>query len=161
MELYPWIVVAHVFVVILAFAAHGASAFAVFRVRASSDRAELKTLLDLSQISLMVAGIGLLVAIVLGLIAAVMGGHFSRAWPWVSIAVLVVVAGVMTPLAAGPMRELRTALGVGTDKSGTPLVPGSDDEIATAQRKLRPELTMVLGVVGILLLVWLMESKPF
>lgn len=161
MDLYLGIVIAHVFFVIIAFGAHGASAFAIFRVRAATDRTELRTLLDLSATSLIVAGVALLVAVLLGIWAAISGGHFSRTWPWVSIGVLVVVVLSMTPLAAGPMRELRAALGIGNDKSGTPLVPGSDDQVAVAQAKLQPELTMVIGVVGIALLVWLMEGKPF
>lgn len=161
MDLYPWIVIAHVFFVILAFGAHGASAFAIFRVRAATDRTELRTLLDLSQTSLIAAGITLLVAVLLGIWAAIMGGHFSRTWPWVSIAVLVVVIIAMTPLAAGPMRELRAALGIGNDKSGAPLQPGTDDQVAAAKARMQPEATMIVGIVGIALLVWLMEGKPF
>lgn len=161
MELYPWVVIAHVFFVIVAFGAHGTSAFAIYRVRASSDRTELRTLLDLSQTSLAVAGVALLAAVVLGIAAAIMGGHFSRMWPWASIAVLVVVTIAMTPLAAGPMREIRATLGVGNDKSGAPLVPGSNEDLGRAQAKLKPELTMVVGVAAIAILVWLMELKPF
>ena len=161
MDLYPWIVIAHVFFVIVAFFAHGASAFAIFRVRAATDRTELRTLLDLSQTSLLVAGVTLLLAVLLGIWAAIIGGHFSRAWPWVSIGVLVVVVIAMTPLAANPMRELRAALGIGNDKSGAPLVAGSDDQIRAAQAKMQPELTMAVGIIGIALLVWLMEGKPF
>ena len=161
MDIYPWIVIGHVFFVIVAFAAHGVSAFSSFRIKRSSDRAELRTLLDLSATALIVAGIGLLVVIVLGLWAAIAGGHFSRAWPWAAIAVLVVVTFAMTPLAANPMRAMRVALGVGNDKSGAPLTPGSDTELAAAQAKLRPEATMAIGVIGLLLLVWLMEAKPF
>jgi hypothetical protein len=150
-----------VFFVILAFGAHGASAFAVFRVRATSDRAELRTLLDLSQTSLIAAGIALLVAVLLGIWAAIMGGHFGRMWPWVSIGVLVVVVFAMTPLAANPMRETRAALGIGKDKSGVPLVPGSDADVAATKAKIQPELTMIIGIIGMALLVWLMEGKPF
>jgi hypothetical protein len=161
MDLYPWIVIAHVFFVILAFGAHGVSAFAIFRIRASSDRAELRTVLDLSQTSLIAAGIFLLLGVLLGIWAAIVGGHFSRTWPWVAIGVLVVVIFAMTPLAANPMRELRAALGIGNDKAGAPLVPGSDVDVATAKAKMQPELTMIVGLVGIALLVWLMRAKPF
>ena len=161
MDLYPWIVIAHVFFVIVAFFAHGASAFAIFRVRAATDRTELRTLLDLSATSLIAAGVTLLAAVLLGIWAAIMGGHFSRAWPWVSIGVLVVVVLAMTPLAANPMRELRAALGIGNDKSGAPLVPGSDEQIGAAKAKLQPEVTTAIGIIGIALLVWLMEGKPF
>lgn len=161
MDIYPWIVIGHVFFVIVAFAAHGASAFASFRIKRSADRAELRTLLDLSATALIVAGIGLLIVIVLGLWAAIIGGHFSRAWPWVSIVVLVVVTFAMTPLAANPMRAMRVGLGVGNDKSGVPLTPGTDADLAAAQAKLKPEATMAIGVIGLLVLVWLMEGKPF
>ena len=161
MDLYPWIVIAHVFFVILAFGAHGASALAVFRVKTATDRTELRTLLDLSVTSLIAAGIALLVAVLLGIWAAIMGGHFSRTWPWASIAVLVIVVLAMTPLAANPMRDMRVALGIGNDKSGAPLQAGTDDQLMTAKAKLQPAATMVVGVVGIALLVWLMEGKPF
>ena len=76
------------------------------------------------------------VAVLLGIWAAIMGGHFGRLWPWVSIGVLVVVVIAMTPLAANPMRETRAALGIGNDKSGAPLVPGSDADVATAKGKM-------------------------
>ena len=161
MEFYPWIVIGHVFLVILAFGAHGVSAFTVFRVRSAKDRTELRTLLDLSATALTVAGVMLLVAIVLGIWAAIIGGHFARLWPWAAIAVVIVVTAAMTPLAANPMRATRVALGIGTDRSGSTLVAGSDADIAAATSKLRPEATMIIGVVGLALLVWLMEGKPF
>src|SRR4026207_2191736 len=118
MELYPWIVIGHGFFVILALGAPGVSAFTAFRVKASADRAELRTLLDLSAMSLTVAGVGpssaipfgvcaaravsgLLIAILFGIWAAIAGGHFARLWPWVAIGVVIVITGAMTPLAAG------------------------------------------------------------
>ena len=107
------------------------------------------------------AGIGLLVAILLGIWAAIVGGHFGRLWPWAAIAVVVVIAVAMTPLSANPMRATRVALGIGKDKAGAPLVAGSDAEITAAKSKLRPEATMAIGIVGLALLVWLMEGKPF
>ena len=89
MAFYPWVVVAHVFFVIVAFGAHGVSAFAMFRVKSETDRSRLAAVLDLSTMALLTAGIGLLLAVVLGIVAAIMGGHFSRLWPWVSIVVVV------------------------------------------------------------------------
>ena len=161
MEIYPWIVIGHVFFVILAFGAHGVSAFTVFRVRSATDRTELRTLLDLSATALTVAGITLLVAIALGIWAAIIGGHFARLWPSAAIGVVIVVTAAMTPLAANPMRATRAALGIGKDRSGAPLVPGSDADVAAAISKLQPEATMIIGIVGLAVLVWLMEGKPF
>jgi hypothetical protein len=161
---YPWIVVAHVFFVIVAFGAHGVSAFAIFRARDERDRARLAAILDLSQLSIGVAGVALLLAVVLGIIAAVMGDHFGRAWPWVSIVVVVVATGAMTPLAANPLTEVRRALGmpVRGDRPGDPpRAPASDEALAAAQAGLRPGLVLAIGIVAIALLVWLMELKPF
>jgi hypothetical protein len=111
LNLYGWVVVAHVSAVILAFAAHGVSMFAMYRIRTETDRSRIAAILDLSSDSLTVAGIGLLAAVVLGIIAAIIGGHFSRFWPWASIIVLVVAAGSMTPLADAPMTRIRHVLG--------------------------------------------------
>ncbi len=41
MELYPWVVLGHVVLIILALGAHGVSAFAMFRARSETDRARL------------------------------------------------------------------------------------------------------------------------
>jgi len=164
MDFYPWVVVAHVVFVILAFGAHGVSAFAMFRVKRETDRARIGAVLDLSSGALVAAGIGLLVAVVLGIIAAAMAGYFGRLWPWASIAVVVVIWIAMTPLAANPMTGVRRALGLPSrlDKKGeVPPPPATDAELTAAQARLRPELVAGLGIVAIVLLVWLMETKPF
>jgi len=164
MTLYPWVVFAHVVLVILAAGAHGVSAFAMFRIRSETDRSRVAALVDLSTSSLITAGVGMILAIITGIVAAIMGGHFSLLWPWASIAVVVAIILVMTPLAANPMNEVRKTLGqrVRTDKKGAPpRQPGSDAELAAARSRLRPELVATLGVAAILVLVWLMEQKPF
>jgi hypothetical protein len=163
MDLYPWIVAAHVFFVIIAFGAHGASALAVFQAKRETDRSRLAAVLDLSAASLGLAGITLIVAVVLGIVAAIMGNHFSRLWPWAAIGVVVVVFAVMTPAGANPMSEVRRALGLPSrsDRKGEAPRPGSDAEVRAAQAHLRPGLLATVGVVAIAVLVWLMELKPF
>jgi hypothetical protein len=164
MELYPWVVLAHVSLVILAFMGHGVSAFAMFRARSETDRTRLASVMDLSSLSLWPSGIGLLIAVALGIVAAVMGGHFGRLWPWVSIVVTVIVFGAMTPMAAGPMNGVREALGLrgGNAKKGEPPpAPASDEALAATQARLKPELVASIGIGGIIILVWLMELKPF
>jgi hypothetical protein len=164
MDFYPWVVIAHVFFVIISFGAHGTSAFAMFQARREPDRARLTAILDLSTSSLNVAGYGLLLAVILGIAAAIMGGHFSRLWPWASIAVVVVVFGAMTPIGTNPMSGVRKVLGlpVRGDKPGdAPRQPGGDADLRAAQAALRPGLLATIGVVAIALLVWMMELKPF
>ncbi len=164
MDLYGWVVVAHVAAVILSLGAHGASAFAMFRVRRETDRTRMAAVLEVSSSSLAAAGIGLVLAIVLGIVAAIMGGHFSNFWPWAAIIVLVIVIGSMTPLAAKPMGNLRRALGMtvqGDRKGDLPRTSGTDEEVAAARARIRPELPAGIGVAGVVVLTWLMEARPF
>ena len=46
-------------------------------------------------------------------------------------------------------------------KKGVPPQEGSDDAFAAARARLRPELVAGTGVLAIVILVWLMEMKPF
>jgi hypothetical protein len=112
----------------------------------------------------MVAVIALLVALITGVVLAFMGELWGRLWIWASIGLIVVVGGLMTPMATIPMNQLRGALGmqVGKPKEGEAApVPHDDATVAAARAKLRPEMVAVIGVVGYLAIVWLMMSKPF
>ncbi len=164
MDLYGWLVVGHVIAVILAFAAHGVSAFVMFRIRAERESARLAALLDLSSSSLVISSIGLLVAIVLGIAAAINGGHFAKLWPWATIIILVVVIGAMTPLAGIPMNNVRRALGMavqGDKSTDPPRQPAPPEELAAALAAIRPEIPAAIGIAGIVVLSWLMRAKPF
>lgn len=164
MDFYPWVVIAHVFFVIVSFGAHGTSAFAMFQARREPDRVRLAAVLDLSQASLGIAAVALIVAVILGIVAAVMGGHFSRYWPWAAIVVIVLTFGVMTPVGANPMSDLRKSLGLPGrgDKPRQPShAPGSNADVAAAQARLRPDLLSIIGVGALAILIWLMEAKPF
>ena len=164
MDLYGWVVFGHIVTVILAFAAHGVSAWVMFRVRVERDRMRLSAILDLSSSALTAAGVLLLITVVLGIAAAIMGGHFAKFWPWAAIIVLVVAFGSMTPLAAIPMNKLRAVLAVAKpgDVSGRQVgESGTDEELAAALAAIRPEIPAVFGVAGIVILAWLMRTKPF
>jgi hypothetical protein len=69
----------------------------------------------------------------------------------------------MTPLAANPMSAVRRELGLPTrnDQKGSIPQPGTDEALAAARARLRPELVAGAGVLAIVILVWLMEMKPF
>ena len=164
MDLYGWLVFGHVTAVILAFAAHGVSAFAMFQVRKEHDRARLGAILDLSSSSLGIAGILLVVVVVLGIAAAVVGSQFSRFWPWAAIVIVVIAFGSMTPLAAIPMNRVRRALAlpIAGDRTGESAGEGgSNEELAAALAGIKPELPAAIGIAAIVVLTWLMRAKPF
>ena len=136
MDLYPWIVVAHVFLVIVAFGAHGYSAFAMLGVRRETGRERTAVLLELSSQALLVAGIALLLAVVLGIVAAAMHGWFGMLWPWASIGIVVAVWLAMTPLAATPMSRCRQVLGLPI-RGKVEGEPGTDAALAAARDQWR------------------------
>jgi hypothetical protein len=151
--MYEAIVLIHVVAILVFAGAHLVSGVAIFQARSEGDRGRL-----------IVAVIALLVALITGVVLAFMGEWWGRLWIWASIGLIVVVGGLMTPMATIPMNQLRGALGmqVGKPKKGEAApVPQDDATIAAARAKLRPEMVAVIGVAGYLAIAWLMMSKPF
>ncbi len=78
---------------------------------------------------------------------------------------LVAVVLLMAPLAGWPMNRVRRALGLRSERNGPGRDPIrealSDDELWAARAALHPGLVGLVGLAGTLLLVWLMEAKPF
>lgn len=164
MDVYPWLVLTHVAAAFIFILAHGVSAFVAFKVRSEPDRVRLLALLDLSASSLGITFLALAVALVAGIAAAIVGGHFAKFWPWAAIIILVVVAGSMTPLATYPMSAVRRGLGQPNrddTKKGVVPEPLGDPEIAVLRARLRPELVSAIGLGGLVILLWLMQEKPF
>jgi hypothetical protein len=159
----PWIVFIHIAAAFGFVLSHGVSAFVAFRLRAERDPARLGALLDLSASSLGVMYISLLTVLIAGILAAVAGGYFSQRWPWVAIITLLVVAFLMYPLATAHYRKVRVGLGQRAygDKSTDRVVPLPPGELAALLDNRRPEAIAAVGIIGLLILLWLMVLKPF
>ena len=155
----------HVFFVIVALGAHGASALAMVAVQRGADRARLAAILDLSVRAFSVASVASPRPVLLGIAATIMGGHSGRLWVWVSIGVSRGLMVLMGPLAGRPMNRVRRALGLRFERNGPGVdpdhLPLSDGELDSARAALRPGLVALVGLGGTFLLVWLMEVKPF
>jgi len=167
MDLTPyigWIVFLHVAGAFMFVAGHGVSMFVVFQVRKERDRARLAALLDLSGISLATAGIGLLVLLVSGILAGIVLGSFGRWWIWISLVLLVVIGGLMTPVGGKYLTLIRIALGQRTRalKPADPdPVPASDAQLESLLVSRAPETLLLLGGAGFLVILWLMMFRPF
>jgi hypothetical protein len=154
----------HVLGAFMFVAGHGVSMFVVFRARREKDRAKLTALLDLSGWSLAVAGIGLLVLLVGGIWAGIVLGSFGHLWIWVSLVLLVVIGGLMTPVGGTYLRTLRVAIGQpqrGAKPGDAPPVPVGDSELAALQASNAPELLLALGAGGFVVILYLMMFRPF
>jgi amino acid transporter len=158
-----WIVFLHVLGAFMFVAGHGVSMFTVFQVRKEKDRSKLAALLDLSGWSLAVAGIGLLVLLVSGIVAGIVLQSFGHWWIWISLALFVVIGIVMTPIGGSYLRGLRLAIGQrpGNAKPGDPdPVPVSDGELAALQASSRPEQLLAIGAGGFVVILFLMMFRP-
>jgi hypothetical protein len=138
--------------------------FVVFQVRRERDRTNLAPLLDLSGWSLGVAGIGLLILFISGILAGIVLGSWGKWWIWIALALFIVISAVMTPVGGSYLRGLRLAIGQRprNAKPGDPdPVPASDDELAALQASNRPEMLLLLGAGGFVVILWLMMFRPF
>lgn len=167
MDLTPylgWIVFLHVAGAFMFAAGHGVSMFVAFRVRKERDRTRLAALLDLSAGSLNVAGIGLLVLLVAGILAGIVAGSFDRWWIWISLVLFVVIGGAMTPIGSIHFGKIRAAIGQrtrGLKPADPDPVPVSDAELEGLLASRTPEILLLLGAGGFIVILWLMKFRPF
>ena len=167
MDLYPWIVFIHVAAVLLFFIAHGTSMAVGFRLKRERDPARIRALLDLSSWSLGVwPSIAFIVGVVAGIAVGIMGGWFGQAWIWISLVLLALVAGLMTPMVAFRLNRVRAAAGTRAINpfSRKPPDPPPDQDEAELLRLVDawdPMPAAVLGFGGFIAILWLMFFKPF
>ncbi len=163
MDIYGAVVFVHATTILLFFIAHGASMAVAFRIKGETDPARVRALLDLSRYAMgtptiVVVGLGLLT----GILAGFLGGHWDRLWIWISLVLFVAIAGAMTPLASLRFQPIRTAAGMATSgPRPTPAGPEDADEMRRLIDAWNPVPIAVIGLVGFVVILWLMLVKPF
>jgi hypothetical protein len=164
-DAYSWVKFVHVLAVLGFLGAHGASVSVAFKLRGERDRERVRALLDLSRATLNAMYGSLLVLLLAGIVAGVMGGWFTRSlWIWISLALLVGITVGMYYVGTSHFMELRRAAGlpysIGSRRQ--PLVePVSEAELATLLATGRPWELAALGLGGIAIIAFLMMFKPF
>ena len=164
MEWYPWVVFVHVAAAFLFVMGHGASMWASDQIRRERDPVRIRTLLELSSRSLGLVYGALLTLLIAGIVAGIMGNHFSRGWIWAAIVVLVAIGVLMYVLASryyGQVREAVGLRGYQTPKDAPDPTPVSPEELAVLVDTRRADVIGLIGVIGLLVLLWLMIFKPF
>jgi hypothetical protein len=118
----------------------------VLRARPAAEVS--RALLQLSIWSYRISYPGLILVIATGVWMAFAGRWWGRGWIWASIAVLVVLFGLMSFVSV-PYHRARDS--------------AKEGESALAQRldRTRPLMGVWIGAVGILALLFLMVFKPF
>ena len=161
---YPWIVLLHIVGAFVFVASHGVAIWMSMQISRERDRTRIAALLDLSSASIGSLYIGLLLLLVGGIWAGLVGDWFKFGWIWLALGLLVAITVLMYLIATPFFSKLRAALGqrtLQTKKTDPDPVPLSDGEIqAIAERAPVASLTAI-GVGGLLVILWLMVVKPF
>jgi hypothetical protein len=165
-NLYPWLLVLHVLCVLAFLAIHGVSMGVWWRVRHERDRTKLIAWFELSSsfmTSMLVAGLLLIVS---GVVVGVAVGWWFNGqwWLWVSIVLLAAIVQSMNSLNAIPMVRMRQGLGMPNlldARAGRTPAPVDDASLDALLQDRRPLVGSAFAIAGIVVITWLMETKPF
>ena len=167
MDWHPWLVYAHVLGAFAFAAGHGVSATMAFRLRHERDPIRIGAILDMSVYSVSptsLMSIGFVVLLLSGVAAGFEGAYWGRGWIWVSIVLLILITGLMTPFGALHYNKVRAAVGqkAPRDKSDAPPpTPLPADQLEPLLLSPRPWQLAAVGGIGFALIVYLMVFKPF
>ncbi len=162
--MYQWIVLLHIVGAFVFVLSHGVAVYMVNELPKQRDSRRIMALLDLSSASLTGVYVGLLLLLVGGIWAGIYGGHFSRLWIWAAIGVLVTIIVAMYAVATPYFKRLRSSLGqraMGTPKDAPGPVPLGDAEILAIAAQAPTVVLSLIGISGLLIILWLMVLKPF
>lgn len=106
----------------------------------------------------------LLAVLVTGIVLGFRGGLWRSGWIWVSLVLLVAMSVVMSFLGRMYLERVRPAIGVPTyddnKKKRAPPPPAGPEELARILAGGRAVLLAVVGIGGLVVIVWLMRFKP-
>ena len=161
---YDWIVFVHIFGVFVFLIAHGVSSGVGFRLAKERNRERVAALLEFSGSSYRVMFLGFWWILITGFVLGYAGDWWTMRWFWAAIVALIVLAGLMTPLAAIPYNRVRAIVGLRAPLRRKPLpAPPSntDADLTAALDRISPIPAAAVGMIGIAFLLWLMMFKPF
>jgi hypothetical protein len=164
MTWYPWIVLLHIVGAFLFATSHGVGIWMAVQLRKERDRTRIAALLDLSSSSLNALYVGLLLLLVGGIWAGLVGDWFKFGWIWLALGVFIAITVAMYLIATPFFRTLRAALGMRAPfgpKDAPEPVALPDDEVAALAARTPVNLLAAIGFGGLVIILWLMVVKPF
>jgi plastocyanin len=154
--MYEWWVFVHVLGVFGFLASHGVSMGVLVKLRSERDPVRVDELLQLSGRSTGLFYGFLLMLLVGGVVAGFMGDWWGYGWIWGGVVTLLIVVMVMYAIASPYYKRVRTITQA--------LVGGSEavssEEYDQVLRSRRPMAVMVVGVVGLVAILYFMMFKP-
>ena len=151
-------VLAHILSVVAFLSCHGASMFALFRIRAlGTDRTKIADTIAFSGSTSKPMYLSLIAVVIAGFGAAIVGPFgLNDTWTWAALVVLIITVGLMTAIAKPYFKKVSAACDL--RPSGVPRV--SDEELRELVRSRASVAIMLIGIVGLTVIIWLMVLKP-
>jgi plastocyanin len=154
--MYEWWVFVHVLGVFGFLASHGVSMGVLVRLRSERDPVRVDELLQLSGRSTALLYVFLAMLLLGGIVAGFMGDWWGYGWIWGGVVTLLIVVMVMYAIATPYYKRVRTITQA--------LVGGSEavssEEYEQVLRSGKPVTVMVVGVVGLVVILYFMMFKP-
>jgi plastocyanin len=153
---YQWWVFVHLVGVFGFLASHGVSMTVAFRLRKERDPRRIADLLQLSSSSIRGFYYSLVVLLAGGIVAGFLGHWWGRAWIWAAIGVLVLTTLAMYRMASPYYRRVGFVARAKAE-GGTSV---TDEQLDEIMRSPRSTAVIVIGVAGLLVILYLMLFKP-
>ncbi len=138
--------------------------FMAFKLKRETHPDRMRTLLELSSFALPIMYGSLIVLVLAGIGAGIMGNWFAMGWVWAAIVLLAGLAMGMWLYATYFYAPVRQALGLPyrtINDNQPPVAPASDTEILAAVAATSPILLAAISFTLIGIILWLMMFKPF
>ena len=159
--MYPWVVFVHVASVLAFMLAHGVHVSAMWAMRGEPDPERMLTFFNHGPSTTWLRVL-LVVVVASGVAAGILGSWWGTAWIWASLAVLAAIwlamwryAGEYFGLVEGAANA--AIAGRGADPQNAAPLAAYD----TARGSWHPIGMSVVGLGGLLIILWLMMFKPF
>ena len=163
--MYRWLVFLHILSAFAFVMAHGVSVSVYFMLR--NERSErnverVKTLLTVSRGTLNYAFISLVLILITGIIAGIMGKFWGQWWIRVSVFLIFVIWGAMAGIGTKVLNDLRMGLGMQSSYNQPPSAEMlTSEQMDALLKKINPALLTLVGFGAIAIWVYLMYFKPF
>ncbi len=157
--MYEYWLLLHIVAAIVFAGCHGVSMFALYRIRGLGlDRTRITDTIAFSGTTTRPMYISLLVVIVAGFVLGVQGKFMGYWWMWLAFAVLIVTTVLMTLIAKPYFQRITAACAI--RPSGVPRVSDEELQELVAGPKSKAHLITAIGVIGLVVIVYLMVTKP-
>jgi hypothetical protein len=162
--MYRMMVFLHMASVLVFMLAHGAGAKAMFVIRRERKPERVRAVVELSRSYVGVMYGSLLLILITGIWAGILGKLWGQGWIWTSLVLLIAIAFVMSYFGTQYYEQVLGALGLETyetRKKGIAPKAAAPAELEALLRQAKPELLAAIGMGGLLVILWLMMFKPF